>query len=165
MGSEGFDAGRRVLLMGAGGAMAALVLAACSDDDKGSTTSSPTPTPSPTGTTSPRTSPSPTGGATGTTTASPTGPATTSLSAGATSVTIKNFAFTPSTLNVAPGTLITVTNQDTAAHTLTAESRAFDTGILSPGQTAVITAPSQSGGSFPFLCTIHPQMKGTLTIR
>ncbi|GAA1247305.1 hypothetical protein GCM10009665_42870 [Kitasatospora nipponensis] len=78
-------------------------------------------------------------------------------------VTIKNFAFTPADLTVAPGTVITVTNQDTTAHTLTATGKEFDTGTLEPGKSATITAPT-TAGSYPFICTIHPFMKGTLTV-
>ncbi|WP_406103475.1 cupredoxin family copper-binding protein [Streptomyces sp. NBC_01003] len=79
-------------------------------------------------------------------------------------VTIKDFAFHPATFEVSPGTKITVTNEDSATHTLTADDKSFDTGDLAQGKSATITAPSEPG-SYSYTCTIHPNMKGTLTVR
>ncbi|MFF1355417.1 cupredoxin family copper-binding protein [Streptomyces sp. NPDC058297] len=79
-------------------------------------------------------------------------------------VTIKGFAFHPAKLEVSPGTKITVTNEDSATHTLTADDKSFDTGDLAQGKSATITAPSKPG-SYSYICTIHPNMKGTLTVR
>ncbi|MFD6988347.1 cupredoxin domain-containing protein [Streptomyces sp. NPDC059943] len=86
-------------------------------------------------------------------------------SGGGTQVTIDNFKFQPAALTVAPGAKITVVNEDTTTHTLTATKGAtFDTGDLAPGRRVTITAPSKAG-DFPWDCTIHPFMKGTLTVR
>ncbi|MFF1729774.1 cupredoxin family copper-binding protein [Streptomyces sp. NPDC058247] len=79
-------------------------------------------------------------------------------------VTIKDFAFQPAELEVSPGTKITVTNEDSAPHTLTADDKSFDTGDLAQGESATITAPSKPG-SYSYICTVHPNMKGTLTVR
>ncbi|MFI5527209.1 cupredoxin domain-containing protein [Kitasatospora sp. NPDC051853] len=78
---------------------------------------------------------------------------------------IRDGAFAPAELTVAPGARITVTNQDSIAHTLTATgSGGFDTGLLSKGQSKTITAPS-APGSYPFICIPHAiTMKGTLTV-
>ncbi|MFC5661926.1 cupredoxin domain-containing protein [Kitasatospora misakiensis] len=87
--------------------------------------------------------------------------------AGAATVTIKNFLFGPANLTVAPGTTITVTNQDSAGHTLTAiapTAGAFDTGLLEQGKSATITAPT-TPGSYPFHCDVHPTMTGTLVVQ
>ncbi|MGW6156296.1 cupredoxin domain-containing protein [Streptomyces sp. NPDC055144] len=85
-------------------------------------------------------------------------------SKGEVKVTIKNFAFHPAKFEVSPGTKITVTNEDSATHTLTADDKSFDTGNLAQGESATITAPSKPG-SYSYICTIHPNMKGTLTVR
>lgn len=74
---------------------------------------------------------------------------------------IKNFAFGPTSLVVAPGTQITVVNQDWAPHTVTARDNSFDTGTIAGGQRGEITAPS-SPGTYPYICAIHPSMTGTL---
>ncbi|MFE4256552.1 cupredoxin family copper-binding protein [Streptomyces sp. NPDC056910] len=79
-------------------------------------------------------------------------------------VTIKGFAFHPATFEVGPGTKITVTNEDSATHTLTADDKSFDTGDLAQGKSATFTAPSKPG-SYSYICTVHPNMKGTLTVR
>ncbi|WP_405679065.1 cupredoxin domain-containing protein [Streptomyces sp. NBC_01511] len=98
------------------------------------------------------------GGSATTSAASPT-------TGGQTQVTIDNFKFQPASLTVAPGAKITVVNNDTTTHTLTATKGAsFDTGDIAPGKSATITAPSKPG-AFPYDCTIHPFMTGTLTVK
>jgi plastocyanin len=79
-------------------------------------------------------------------------------------VVIKNFAFGPATMVVAPGTKITVVNQDKAPHTVTAVNKSFDTGTIAGGQRGVLTAPS-TPGTYPYVCTIHPSMTGTLIVK
>lgn len=78
-------------------------------------------------------------------------------------VTIKNFAFSPANLTVEPGATITVTNEDSVAHTFTARDGAFDTGDIAPGRTATVTAPSRPG-TYPYYCAVHQFMTGTLTV-
>ena len=82
----------------------------------------------------------------------------------ATTITIKNFAYVPPSLTVAPGTKITVVNEDEAPHTVTATNHAFDSGIIQGGQRGEVTAPT-TPGSYPYICTIHPFMKGTLIVQ
>lgn len=80
------------------------------------------------------------------------------------SVAIKDFAFSPATITVKPGAKITVTNQDSVGHTLTSDDgKSFDTKLVAQGQSATITAPI-TPGSYPWHCTPHPYMKGTLVV-
>lgn len=80
----------------------------------------------------------------------------------ATTITIKSFRFTTPD-SVAPGATVTVDNQDGAAHTVTAdEGKAFDDAA--PAGTSTFTAPTKPG-SYPFHCSIHPSMHGTLVVR
>ncbi|RAJ38432.1 plastocyanin [Kitasatospora sp. SolWspMP-SS2h] len=96
---------------------------------------------------------------------SSTGNSGSSRSTAATTVSIKDFKFSPGTLTVAPGATVTVTNQDSTTHTLTsAGQKAFDTGSIAPGATATFTAPD-TPGPYPYLCTIHQFMTGTLTVQ
>ncbi|MGW7488291.1 cupredoxin domain-containing protein [Streptomyces sp. NPDC054786] len=82
-----------------------------------------------------------------------------------TRLTVKDFAFKPAALSVRPGARITVVNQDSTTHTVTATgAKAFDTGSIKPGRTVTFTAPAKPG-RYPYLCTIHPYMKGRLTVR
>lgn len=83
--------------------------------------------------------------------------------AGGAVVTIKDFAFSPATLDVAPGASVTVVNRDGVTHTLTSLSGAFDTGDLASGQTAHFTAPAKAG-SYRYRCNIHQFMTGTLVV-
>ncbi|BFV55714.1 hypothetical protein KCMC57_up08180 [Kitasatospora sp. CMC57] len=79
-------------------------------------------------------------------------------------VSIKEFTFGPDTFTVSPGATVTVTNEDSTAHTLTATGKGgFDSGTIGAGKTATFTAPT-AGGSYPFICTLHQFMKGTLTV-
>lgn len=78
------------------------------------------------------------------------------------SITIQDFAFAgPAT--VAPGAQLTVTNQDSAAHTLTFRNGEADTGNLAGQASATITAPT-APGTYAFFCEIHPSMEGEITV-
>jgi plastocyanin len=79
-------------------------------------------------------------------------------------ITIKNFAYSGD-LTVKAGETVTVVNEDSVAHTLTDKAHhKFDTGSIDGnGGTGTFTAPSQPG-KYPFGCTFHPEMAGTLTV-
>jgi plastocyanin len=84
--------------------------------------------------------------------------------AGAAQIVIDNFTFSPATLTVTPGEKVTVVNKDSTTHTVTATgNKAFDTGDIASGATTTFTAPS-TAGSYPYICTIHQFMHGTLTV-
>jgi plastocyanin len=100
------------------------------------------------------------------TTAASSAPTTTGGSGGGVSgstITIKNFAFSPATVTVAPGAMVTVTNKDQVAHTITAMDGKFNTGDIAPGSSKTFTAPN-TAGSYPYICSIHQYMSGTLKV-
>lgn len=79
-------------------------------------------------------------------------------------IIINNFKFS-GTMTVTPGQKVTVTNKDSVAHTLTdKKSHKFDTGNIDSGGTGTFTAPTKPG-SYPFGCTYHAQMAGTLVVK
>jgi plastocyanin len=79
-------------------------------------------------------------------------------------ITIKNFAY-GDPITVSPGATVTVTNRDSADHTVTADQgQAFDAVAKALGGTATFTAPSQPG-TYAFHCTYHPNMHGTLIVK
>jgi plastocyanin len=85
--------------------------------------------------------------------------------AGATStsaVEINDFAFNPATIEVPVGTTVTWTNQDSAPHTATADDGSFDTGRLDQGQRGSVTFDQP--GTYTYICTFHPNMKGTVVV-
>ena len=77
-------------------------------------------------------------------------------------VAITGFAFDPPELQVAAGTEVTWTNEDPAAHTVTADDGSFDSGTLDQGQTFAATV--DQSGAVTYFCAIHPTMKGTITV-
>jgi plastocyanin len=77
-------------------------------------------------------------------------------------VVIQGFAFDPDTLEVAPGTEVTWTNQDPAEHTVTANDDSFGSDALGKGQAFSVTF--EETGKVAYFCAIHPTMKGTITV-
>ena len=64
-------------------------------------------------------------------------------------VKITNANFSPHNLNVAAGTTVTWTNDDTAPHSVTSDSKGlFDSGPIQPGATFTFTFPQ--AGTFPY---------------
>ena len=76
-------------------------------------------------------------------------------------VIIERFKYSPAELTVAVGDTITFTNLDGAPHTATAVDGSFDTGRLNRNRSGSITV--DAAGEFPYICTFHPNMKGTIT--
>ncbi len=91
--------------------------------------------------------------------------ASASAATGPARITIKNFEFKPLDLTVKSGAKVTVSNEDTTTHTVTAkDNKSFDTGDIADGSTTTFTAPTKAG-TYDYLCTIHTFMKGKLTVR
>lgn len=78
-------------------------------------------------------------------------------------ITIADFRFTPTPLKVTAGQRITVSNSDSATHTVTAEDKSFDSKDLKKGQTFTFNAPTKAG-TYRFVCDIHQYMKGSLEV-
>jgi plastocyanin len=79
------------------------------------------------------------------------------------SVSIKDFAYSPPDLTVSAGTMLKFTNQDSTNHTATASGGAFDTGTIGKGESKVVSL--QSPGTFAYVCSFHPFMHGTITVK
>jgi plastocyanin len=81
-------------------------------------------------------------------------------------IVIKNFMFAPMSVSVAPGTVVTVRNEDTVTHTLTdkTDPTLFSTGDIAPGQSKTFKAPN-TAGSYSYICSIHQYMTGTIVVR
>jgi LPXTG-motif cell wall-anchored protein len=84
------------------------------------------------------------------------------VAAADTSVTIQDFNFSPAQITVQEGDTVTWTNDGPAAHSATASGGAFDTGIFSAGQSRSHTF--DEAGTFAYICTPHPNMKGTVVV-
>jgi len=77
-------------------------------------------------------------------------------------VQMRGLAYPDGVRTVAVGTKVTWTNDDGAVHTVTAADHSFDSGKKSQGQTFSHTFTSI--GQYTYTCTIHPFMKGTITV-
>jgi amicyanin len=77
-------------------------------------------------------------------------------------VTIANFAYAPSNIQVSAGTTVTWTNQDTAPHTVTLKNGMKDSGWLRQGQSFSYTFTTP--GTFDYYCTVHPTMVARVTV-
>ncbi len=82
--------------------------------------------------------------------------------AAAATVSVQNFAFVPDTVTIKAGGSITWTNKDTAPHTVTELSSAFDSGSLATNQTFNFTF--NTAGTFKYHCLIHSMMKTAVVI-
>ena len=71
--------------------------------------------------------------------------------------------FAPTTVNVMPGSTVSWTNDDSTAHTVTAnDDGLFDSGPIPPGMTWDNTFDST--GIFGYHCSIHPWMTGRVMV-
>jgi plastocyanin len=75
-------------------------------------------------------------------------------------VAADGFAFVPPELTVAAGTTVTWTNADAALHTVVGSGLSGE--LAASGGTFEHTF--DEAGSFPYACTIHPSMTGTITV-
>ena len=80
-------------------------------------------------------------------------------------VLIKQYAYTPDTMSISQGDTITWTNQDTVEHdvTVTAGPATFHSPMLGKGESWSHTFAT--AGSYSYICSIHPDMKATVTVR
>jgi plastocyanin len=76
---------------------------------------------------------------------------------------VQDFRFQPARLDITVGTTIVWTNDGQVVHTVSAEQGGFDSGPIEPGKRRSITF--SRSGTFPFLCTPHPFMRGVVVVR
>ncbi len=86
-------------------------------------------------------------------------PSTTSQ--GPNQVSIKNFAFDPAILNIKVGDTVTWTNNDSAAHRISGNG--FQSSDMANGQT--YSFKFTAAGTYDYICSIHPSMKGTIVVK
>src|SRR5687767_8949346 len=78
-------------------------------------------------------------------------------------VDIRDFAFSPRTVEIRVGDTVRWTNRDSVAHTATAQNGSFDTGLLAEGESGSIRFTA--AGTYRYVCTPHPNMTGTVVVR
>jgi plastocyanin len=76
-------------------------------------------------------------------------------------IVIQGFQYVPATVKVRRGDVVLWINKDPLPHTATAPG-AFDSKSIGEGRSWRFTAAR--AGSFPYVCTLHSNMKGMLQV-
>ena len=81
------------------------------------------------------------------------------------SVTIDNFSFKAPAITIAAGTRVTWTNRDDIPHTITADGipPAYHSHPLDTGEQ--FSMVFDKAGTFRYYCSLHPKMRGTVTVQ
>jgi plastocyanin len=77
-------------------------------------------------------------------------------------VEIANFEYSPDPVRVEAGGKVIWQNEDSVAHTATADDGSFDTGEIEEGK--LKSESFKQPGTFTYHCEIHPQMHGTIEV-
>lgn len=72
-------------------------------------------------------------------------------------------AFRPRAVTIDAGTTLRWRNDDDREHTVTARDGGFNSGVMGTGESWTKRFPTP--GTFAYLCAIHPEMTGTITVR
>jgi plastocyanin len=85
--------------------------------------------------------------------------------AATTTVSVVDFAFSPQSIKIAQGGTVRWMNTGSQTHTATQDAplSLFDTGHIAPGT----TSPGKvlaSAGTYPYHCSIHPTMTGSIKV-
>ena len=80
----------------------------------------------------------------------------------ASDVTIENFAFSPASIAVPPGTTVSWTNRDDAPHNIVFGGRQITSTVLDTGDR--FTHRFDRAGRFEYFCSLHPRMTGEVGV-
>jgi plastocyanin len=78
------------------------------------------------------------------------------------SISMKEFMFAPPSLTVKAGSTVTWTNLDQEPHTVVSTSGLFRSGALDTRES--FSYRFAVPGTYPYFCTIHPRMVGTVVV-
>jgi len=91
------------------------------------------------------------------------GSAQESASAADNQVTVDNFSFTPATLTVPSGAIVTWTNRDDVPHTIVHTDRKFKSKLLDTDESFSYTFTEP--GTYVYFCSLHPRMTATIVVK
>jgi plastocyanin len=77
-------------------------------------------------------------------------------------VEMLDYEFSAANVTIATGGKIIWLNQGQAPHDATADDGSFETGTIEPGKLKSETF--KEPGTYSYICTIHPQMTGTIEV-
>ncbi|MCV0431683.1 multicopper oxidase domain-containing protein [Nitrosopumilus sp.] len=72
-------------------------------------------------------------------------------------------SYAPTSIEISSGTTVTWTNVDSVVHTVTDNEDSFDSGFIQAGNTWSYTF--KHPGEIDYLCTLHPWMTGTVSVK
>jgi plastocyanin len=78
-------------------------------------------------------------------------------------VWLQGRAFTPATITVAVGTTVKWINKDSYTHNVTSATGVFNSGSMGNG--AIFPFQFTAAGTYPYTCTLHPGMAGTVIVQ
>jgi plastocyanin len=85
-------------------------------------------------------------------------------SGGGAKVTMEGIKFNPASVTIKAGDKVTWTNKDSVGHDVTGDNfKSGDSGGLQNGDTFAQTFDKK--GTFDYVCTVHPGMKGSVTVK
>ena len=77
-------------------------------------------------------------------------------------VIITDNVFTPASISLPAGRIVRWLNQGSQPHTVTANNASFNSGAIPAGSNFQLSFPA--AGTFPYQCTIHVGMTGSVTV-
>jgi len=80
-----------------------------------------------------------------------------------TTITVKNFMFTPTSATIKAGDTVTWVNEDDDPHTVVSDTGAFRSGAIDTHE--AFSFEFDKPGIYHFTCSIHPQMVGTVVVQ
>jgi plastocyanin len=78
-------------------------------------------------------------------------------------IVVSHFMFQPTTLTIKAGSTVTWVNRDEEPHTIVSATGLFRSGALDTDGT--FSFRFEKPGTYPFVCSIHPQMTGTILVQ
>ncbi len=78
-------------------------------------------------------------------------------------IEINNFDFTPATITIPVGTQVTWTNKDEITHNVVSTDKTIRSQALDTNDKFSFTFAK--AGTFSYVCSIHPRMKGTVVVQ
>jgi plastocyanin len=78
-------------------------------------------------------------------------------------VKVDNFSFSPQAITIKPGTTVIWTNRDDIPHTVVSDDKVFKSKVLDTDEKFSYTF--DKAGNFPYFCSVHPKMTGTVIVQ
>ena len=95
-------------------------------------------------------------------------PVTTDNNPGTNEILMQNIAFSPASMTVAVGTTVKWTNKDNTTHNVISGTPGNSSGLFNSGDLSMngeFTFTFNQAGTFPYFCSHHAGMTGTILVQ